>query len=337
MAKRELVLGVDGGGTKTLCVVADRSGEVLGVGKSYGSNFQSVGVRTAKLEISRAIEAALDAAKASPDDVVFAAYGLSGADRDEDFETFHQILDEVSPTSDYLLVNDTTIALRAGTPDGVGVAQVAGTGSNTIGFDAAGNQWKVGGLGELSGDYGSASYLAKRMVVAAFEAVDGRGPKTMLVDMICKKLGLKKLEDIITFFYFDDFRPIRIDELAPLLFKAANAGDRVAQRILRQTGKRMGYEIVVCLRHLFKRDEAVRVVLGGSVLQKGESPILVDALTERVLKSFPNAEIIRLKHPPVLGAVLFALDEIYGRPTPKKIVSRARRTLKDVLKSQGLL
>jgi len=335
MAGRELVLGMDGGGTKTVCAVADRDGNVLGVGKAYGSNFQAVGVRNAGVEMAKAIEQALQMAKAKPADVVFAAYGMAGADRDEDFETFHNLLDEVSPTTNYLLVNDTTIALRAGTPDGVGVARVAGTGTNTVGFNAEGKQWKVGGMGELSGDYGSGTDLAKKMVVAAFEASDGRGPKTMLVDLICKELGLKRIEDIVALFYFDDFRPIRIETLAPLLFRAAKMGDRVAQRILTQTGRRMGYEIVVCLRHLFKRDEPVRVVLGGSVLQKGESPILVDALKDRVLRSYPNARLTKLGVPPVFGAVLFALDEIYGIPTPHRVRSYLRKSLHKAMKVHG--
>lgn len=337
MADYEFVLGVDGGGTKTLCALADKSGAVLGVGKSEGSNFQAVGIEGAKRTIREAIEQALKMANVEADKVVFATYGMAGADRDEDFEIFHQILDQVSPTTDYLLVNDTTIALRAGTRDGVGVAQVAGTGSNTIGFNSRGEQWKVGGLGELSGDVGSATYLAKRMIIAAFEAIDGRGPKTILVDMICKELNLKKLEDIIALFYVENFTPIEIDKFAPLLFKAANLGDKVAKRILAQTGRRMGYEITVCIKHLFKKDEPINVVLGGSVLQKGESPILVEELKKRVLKSYPKAKIIKLKYPPVLGAILFALDELYGKPTPKAVIKNVKRTLIDALKSKGLL
>lgn len=337
MVGREIVLGVDGGGTKTLCAIADRSGNVLGVGRSEGSNFQAVGTEGAKRTVREAIEQALEMANASATDVIFAAYGMAGADRDEDFEIVRQFLEQVSPTTDFLLVNDTTIALRAGTRDGIGVAQVAGTGSNTIGFNSKGEQWKVGGLGELSGDVGSATYLAKRMIVAAFEAVDGRGPKTILVDLICKELGLKKLEDIIAFFYVENFTPLEVDKFAPLVFKAANMGDRVAKKILAQTGKRMGYEITVCIRHLFKKDEPINVVLGGSVLQKGESPILVEELKKRVLRSYPNAKIVKLKYPPVLGALLFALDELYGKPTPKAVSENVKKTLVEALKNRGLL
>lgn len=337
MEDRELVIGIDGGGTKTLCAIADKSGSVLGVGKSEGSNFQAVGTEGAKRTVREAIEQAFEMANASANDVAFAAYGMAGADRDEDFQIVRQFLDQVSPTTDYILVNDTTIALRAGTPDGVGVAQVAGTGSNTIGFNSKGKQWKVGGLGEFTGDVGSATYLAKRMIAAAFESVDGRGPKTALVELVCKELGLKKLEDIISFFYMENFMPLEVDKFAPLVFKAANMGDKVAKKILAQAGKRMGYEIAVCIKHLFKKGEPINVVLSGSVLQKGESPILVEELKKRVLKSYPNAKIVKLEYPPVLGAILFALDELYGKPTPKAANENAKTTLIEMLTNKRLL
>ena len=329
----QYILGVDGGGTKTLAAVADQKGRVCGVCQTGASNFQVIGTVRAGIEVKDAVNGAMDAAGIGPDRIVHAAYGISGADRKKDFATVQAYVEPANPAPHYIITNDTTIALRAGTKDGVGVALIAGTGSNAIGFSAGYDLKKVGGLGRLTGDHGSAGDIAEKGVVAAMKCADGRGPKTVLYDLFCEKLGLENLEDIIESFFIDQFHPVRIGDYAPVVFEAANRNDAVALRILRQTGRQVGHDAVTCMRALFDKNDPVPVVLGGSVFQKGENPTLVDTLTTYIQQRFPNAFVVKLKAAPCLGALLWASDSLRGKPTPRTVADKMAASLNRAMKA----
>jgi N-acetylglucosamine kinase-like BadF-type ATPase len=329
---KKYILGVDGGGTKTLAAIADLDGNVRAASRTGASNFQSWGTVRAGIELKKAINGVVKKARISPKNLVFATYGIAGADRDDDFDIVHSYLQPANPAAQYMITNDTTIALRAGTATGSGVALIGGTGSNTIGFSENLEQKKVGGLGSLSGDAGSAIDLAEKAVVAAMRDFDGRGPKTLLNKMLCERLGIAKIEDIIAFFYVDDFKPIEIGDYAPVLFEAANAGDKVALKILRSTGKEVGHGAVACIRSLFKKQDSFRVVLGGSVYQRGANPTMIDALSQIILSRYPNAEIVKLKAEPALGAMLWSMDNARGKPTSKKLTAKLASSLKKAVK-----
>ncbi|MCB9476499.1 MAG: hypothetical protein H6685_06475 [Deltaproteobacteria bacterium] len=326
------ILGVDAGGTHTRAVLATMDGRVRGLGFADGANFQGCGVRTAQKQIESAIQAAMKAGRIGKAQVACAAYGISGADREKDFDTVAEFLAPVNPAERFVLSNDTTLALRAGTHDGVGVACIAGTGSNTMGFNAAGDHIKVGGFGGYSGDYGSSFNLTKKAVVAAMKEWDGRGPKTLLTPLLCEALGVEEICDIIEYEFWDNHRPLPLNKYTPLLFDAANAGDKMALKILRETGRQCGDDALSCLRRLFpNRSEAVHVVLGGSIYQKGSNPTMVDTLTARVKRFYPNAVITRLHDEPVTGALLLAADLCAGKTAPKKLQTALRRGVAELV------
>lgn len=330
--KDQLILGVDGGGTKTLAVIADCSGKVRGISKTGASNFQGIGIVRAGINLKEAVEGAIQSAKIDASQIIFANYGIAGADRDADFEIVHSYVKPANPAGGYQITNDTTIALRAGTKDGIGVALIAGTGSNTIGFSSDFRQKKVGGLGKFTGDYGSAIDIAEKGVLASMKYYDGRGPKTCMYEMFCDALAVEKLEDVIEFYYVDDWRPIQIDHYAPIVFEAANMGDNVALGILRKTGRQIGHEAVTCMKALFDKYDPIPVILGGSVYQKGGNPTLIESLSNYIRNVFPNATVTKLKQEPCLGALLLAIDCLQKKPAfdtvTKTLTSSLFRTLK---------
>ncbi len=314
----QYILGVDGGGTKTRAGIADMRGNVLTTALAGPCNFQSIGRDAAKGEIRRSIDRACAAAGIAPEQIASAAYGIAGADREKDFDIVGGFVSEINPAAHFVLCNDTTLILRAGTKDGVGVAAVAGTGSNTMGFNEKGDHVKVGGFGPFSGDSGSSFDISSKGLVAAWKAEDGRGPKTIIVDMICEALKLDNLMDIVEQTYFDSYNPcFRLNEHTPIVFEAAKKGDKVAQRILRRTGHECGAEILSCMRRLFKdKSRAVPIVLGGSIYQKGVSPLFVQSVEEKVRRVYPKIKLVRLKYDPCLGALFLAMDAHLGKTTP---------------------
>jgi len=306
-----LVLGVDGGGTKTLAMVADSQGRVLGLGQAGSSNYQDCGRAGAEKQIRRALDLACRNAGMAASQLEAACFGLSGADRPKDFEFIRGFLDPLLPGLSIRLVNDTLIALRAGSEDGVGMALVAGTGSNAIGRNASGKIMQVGGLGPLSGDRGSAPQIGQEAVVAAIMGQDGRGPETVLAARIMEKLGLERLDDIIELEFFDNLEGrLNLGLLAPLVFEAAASGDAEARHILVDSGHAMARSAAVIAGHLFSGEQALRLIFGGSVFQKGVSPLLIETVVDDLRQVCPGLKTRILDLPPVAGAVLFALDDL---------------------------
>ncbi|HUT52959.1 MAG TPA: BadF/BadG/BcrA/BcrD ATPase family protein [bacterium] len=318
------VLAVDGGNSKTLAAVADGDGRVLAVARGGGSNYQTIGIKASAAVLSRTVKAALRGAGLKRVDA--ACYGLAGADRDKDFAVFEKIIRGFDPAKKSVLVNDTLLALRAGTDGGVGVALIGGAGSNCIGMDRKGRVKKAWGLGPLTGDKANAGALALDAVVAAMKGVDGRGPKTALEKKLRRALGVRALDDVIEFEFHDGRRDLDFGALAPLVFEAANEGDREALRILREHGEAAGEAALAVLRGLFSPRQSVQLVLGGSVLQRGGNPALVRAIFKKVAREFPRARLTVLTDPPVLGAVLRAMDE-----ARIKTAAETRRIIRDGL------
>lgn len=322
------VIGVDAGGTKTVALVSDLEGRVLGAGKAGPANFQAIGVDFAKNQVKHAIDLAIGAAGVTAEDLVGAFYGMAGADRPADFAIIEEFLREVNPAPSMGLENDATIALRVATGDGVGVVAVCGTGTNVIGFNAEGKRVQVGGLGYMFGDSAGANHIGTLAIRMATRGHDGRGKPTILYDMLCERLRLKVLDDLVERFYPGSGERVHVAYLAPLVFEAARKDDEVACDILREVGQELAIAILAALRKLFSTDSQVKVVLSGGVFANAEDPVMTDALKSWVLAEYPRAEFILLKAPPVLGAVLYALDM-----TGVEITCGLRKTLFDTCKS----
>jgi len=322
------VLGVDAGGTKTVALVAGRDGQVRGVGRSGCANFQACGVAGAAGQIRQAVEEAAGQAGVDPAGFAAVCYGVAGADRPKDFETIRKFVEPLTPCPNFRLENDTIIALRAGTPDGVGIALIAGTGSNAIGRDAKGNQLQVGGLGHLTGDFGSSSQLAEAAVVAAVMGTDGRGKTTILTDKITSHLGLEHIEDIIEYTFYDsDKSHLDLGSLAPLVFEAAAEGDPVARFILQEAGQNVARAVKVILDKLFPGGEEVTIVFGGAVFQKGADTTLIETVSKECNAHRQGLKFVRLGVEPVLGAIGFAFDDLGWEVTDeawKKLKTRER-------------
>jgi N-acetylglucosamine kinase-like BadF-type ATPase len=290
--------------------VAGQDGRVRGVGRSGSANFQARGVAGAEGQIKKAVEEAAGQAGVDVSGFAAACYGVAGADRPKDFETIRRFVEPLTPCPNFRLENDTIIALRAGTPDGVGIALIAGTGSNAIGRDPEGKKLQVGGLGRLTGDFGSGSQLAEAAVVAATMSTDGRGAKTTLTDKITSHLGLEHIEDIIEHTFYDsDKTHLDLGALAPLVFEAAAEGDEVARSILREAGQNVARAVKVILDKLLPTEEEVPIVFGGAVFQKGADTTLIETVSKECNAHRKGLKFIRLGVEPVLGAVGFAFDD----------------------------
>src|SRR6185503_2881504 len=128
--KINYIIGVDGGGTKTLALLADLDGHVIAKGVSGPSNYNVVGFEAACGALENAINAAR---KDHPGEISALCLGLAGAGRGEDIDQFHAWATNRFPNTAMKVVNDVEILLAAGSPTGPALAMVCGTGSIVYG------------------------------------------------------------------------------------------------------------------------------------------------------------------------------------------------------------
>ena len=334
------LLGMDAGGTKTLCAVADTEGRILGLGRAGCGNFQISGREASGRELALSIERAVEAAGVRMDRIAAAYYGISGADRAKDFRTVGTILEPINPAPSMHLENDTTIALRAGTTDGVGLGLISGTGTNAIGFNRKGERMQVGGWGSpYLGDFGSGHDISAEAIARAQRGRDGRGPPTLLYERLIEVLEVQELVDISERDYFDTLAPIDVGSLAPLVFEAARDGDGVALEVLRKAAREISLAALAILRNLFEGEEEIPVVLGGSVFQKATHDAMVRTLEEEIRREFPKVEFRVLQAEPVTGAVLGAADIFFDRRIPSRFLETldsCMRRMQGDLKGQAV-
>lgn len=299
-----------------MAVIADTQGNIVAHGRGGNGNWQGPGVARAREEVSKSIGVALSGANIASTEIAAAYFGMAGADRAADFEMVRQVLNPISPWPQWAFENDATIALRAAAPDGIGIAAICGSGTNVVGFNGAGHRVQIGGFGFQFGDSAGAAHIGAMAMRHAWRAMEGRGPATSLVERLTAHFGLNDLMDVLDGYYSD--RPIVWWELAPLVFAAAEEGDKVAQDILVEVGEELALAVNAAWGKLFTdRQRAIPVVAGGSVFQRPQYPLLLDTFTGRVRREHQNARVIRLKIAPVLGAVFAALDLLGHEVTPE--------------------
>ncbi len=328
---KKYFIGIDGGGTKTITSIADETGRVLSLVKTGPSNFQSFGIESATIELQKGIKTALRQANIQMRELTYGGFGISGADRDKDYDIILSILSDIMPDTPKVLVNDTTIALRAGTRDCTGLAIISGTGTNCIGFNKEGKMVRIGGLGPLTGDFGAGSDIALAAFHAAFKYNDGRGKYTILYDMIKKHFHIDDIEDLIELTYFDSMDYHKLNTITPYVFKAAKLKDKIATDILLNCARALSRTALTALKRLFSKDGRITVAFGGSVFIKQRKNIMVDTIKMNIKKKFPHTNFVILNTEPVIGALLLAYDHYYGdfraNRLKKNLISSLKRKI----------
>ncbi len=300
-----IFLGVDGGNSKTEAVALSAEGEVLGFGRSGGSNYQGIGLSAALSAIGQAVEAALGGRRA-----LWGAFCLAGADMRSDFAILKPSIARLPYCEHTVVYNDLRAVLRAGSTHPYGVAVVCGSGFNAGGVGREGQAFRLPALGTWTGDRGGGCALGANTMGAAFRAWDGRGAPTRLQADVLRHFGLPNMETLAEHIVQGRVTHADVCGLAPLAFRAAAAADPVAQGLIRELGQEVGVAILAVARRVALSEVPCEAVLGGSVFY-GEGPLLLETVHQVVLPAAPHMQIKRLEVRPVVGAALLAMDSAH--------------------------
>ena len=293
----DYVLGVDGGGTKTECVLMDPAGKIIARSISGPSNPYRVGVESATREIERAADLCLQEARAGRNAVAAIGAGLAGTGNAELKEGMRASLEKAFPGAVISIHTDLETALAAA-GEGPVIVLIAGTGSAAIARNAQGQIWRTGGQGPRLGDDGSAFDIGSRAVARAMKERERQGTESMLGMKILEQLGYASWQEL------QDRAAEQPDSIFPSVFPvvaaAADAGDEAAREILLQAARQLSSLAAVVAEHSGQgREKIVIVKTGGTVGRCAFFDAQLDVALKRIL---PEAQIAVLRISPAEAA-----------------------------------
>ncbi len=306
-----IIVAVDGGKTKTSCVVFNEEGEVISMSSS-GPSGLLLPSDTVRKNLWIAISGSLSKAGLRIEDVNVLSIGLADIDTKHDVERASSLVKELPISSSTVTVieHDAVVAYYAVTYGVPGVAVIAGTGSIAFGMNRLGERARSGGWNWLFGDEGSGYWIAREALQAAARAFDGRGPKTMLVDIFMENFRIDDPLDMLEVVYRNmGGDPLRIADLAVLVDKAAESGDEVAIGILEKAGVELALACYSTALKLNMVNEHMVVGTVGSVFKsKTVRSVFYCWLERRLRKAEFKQPLIGFQ--PIIGSAVIGFRKL---------------------------
>ena len=299
-----IVVGVDGGGTKTRVVVADEKGQWIGDVEGAGS-----AVRPGEAERSAEIIGALVADALRACEMTHAVpkvlcVGVAGVGRDPERQALWQALMSRELAEEVVVHADATVALDDAFGDGPGVLLIAGTGSVAFGRGPTGTFDRAGGWGPVFGDEGGGAWIGRRALSVVAAAADGREPETALTGAILTGAEVDSVDALVA--WAAAATPARLASLAPVVQRTAEGGDLRANAVVTLATEELVLHIRTLAKRLFGDERAsLPVALAGGLMAKGS--LLRRRVEHRLKSAVPGAQVRAEEVNPARGAVRGAL------------------------------
>jgi N-acetylglucosamine kinase-like BadF-type ATPase len=301
------VLGIDAGGTKTVALLADLDGRLVGEGRAGAANLQTEG----ELEVEKILHTVIEQAVGGRQVPVAAVcLGMAGVDREDDARIIRDVMRRLGFRSNALIVNDALIALVAGAGPSPGVVVVSGTGSIAYGVSHRGVAARAGGWGPTLGDEGSGYWIGRRALAAVMRDVDCRGPRTALTPLVLRHFSLSKPEALVAEIYHQPQGRRVIAALGSVVDLARGEGDPVAIDIMTHAADELALAAASVISRLEMRGEQFPILLSGGMLR--ESVWLAAEIRNRMAEVAPRGTVRQLTEEPAIGAVRLAAAEARG-------------------------
>jgi glucosamine kinase len=307
-------LAIDGGGTKTRCLLADET-TVLADAMAGGSNMVRLGEQPAREALHTAVHRVCTTAKISPAQIRAVCIGAAGAARPDIAAKIRNILAEImsgATLADIEVVGDAEIALEAAFGASPGVIVIAGTGSIAYGRDAASRIVRAGGWGFAISDEGSGHWIGRRAISAVVNAGD-QGLETALAAMILQAWKITTLDELVQ--QANSTPPPDFPRLFPKVLRAADEGDAIARDLLAEAGAKLANLAAIVVRRLASQTPVaglaagplavavlpVAVAMTGSVFR--QSAIVREIFYNTLERSFHGINVRPDLADPVQGAL----------------------------------
>ncbi|XP_022941933.1 N-acetyl-D-glucosamine kinase-like [Cucurbita moschata] len=317
----DVILGIDGGTTSTICVcvpfLPPQSLQfpdpisLLARVEAGCSNHNSVGETAARETLEQVMAEALSKSCSNRSAVRAVCLSLSGVNHPTDQQRILNWLRDIFPSHVKLYVrNDAVAALASGTMGRLrGCVLIAGTGTIAYGFTDDGREARAAGAGPILGDWGSGYGISAQALTAVMRAHDGRGPQTKLTNSILHTLGLSSADELIGWTYADPTWA-RIAALVPVVVSCAEAGDEVANNIVQHSVKELALSVTAVVQRLrlcgSDGKASFPLVMVGGVLEGNKGWGIAQEVVNCISKDYPGVVPIWPKVEPAIGAALLA-------------------------------
>nr|WP_286672606.1 BadF/BadG/BcrA/BcrD ATPase family protein [Cohnella hashimotonis] len=305
-----MFVGIDGGGSKTACLVGDAEGRILAYGEGESANVKSRPRDQVEGTLLSLIRDTLNRAGGSLVNVSSVILGLAGGHRPSDKQRMIGFLrPHLPPEAMIRVYNDAETALAAGTWGQAGIVLIAGTGSIAHGFVPEREYGiRVGGWGYLLGDEGSGYDIGRKALMAVVRNADGIAEAPELSEAVLGHLKIGDPQQLIDLFYEEANARKRIAKLAELVVELAASGNAPAKGIVREA-----------IQDLLRLAAAARSKVAAGIGDEGsELPLMLAGglfgnayfaaqfMTAMGSETFGGSVSV-LKHPPVIGAYVIGL------------------------------
>ncbi len=300
-----IVVGVDGGGSKTRVIVADEHGTQLGDVVGPGSAVRPPGgAEHSAAVIAAALRDALASCEMTHVVPKVLCIGVAGAGREAERQALWQALAGRDIAEEVVIHPDYSIALDDAFGEGPGVLLISGTGSAAFGRGPSGQSARCGGWGPVCGDEGSGAWIGRRALSVVTAAADGREPETALMGAVLTAAQVNDPRELIA--WAAQATPALFASLAPVVTSVADAGDLRANAILSLAVEELVLHVRTLSRSLFGDERAATpVAFTGGMLTKGTT--LRKRLEHRLKSAVPGAQLHVGEVDPARGAVRGAL------------------------------
>jgi len=305
MDNMKYIIGIDGGGTNTIGLLATISGECVARTQAGPSNYHVVGTKQTQDILKEVVKNLLSHIDDISLDSIYFCLGMAGLGRDEDKKVIGQVCDDIGIGKNRILTHDAHIALVGGTGKQEGVIIISGTGSIVYGVDNNDVEARAGGWGYILGDEGSGYDIAIKGLQGVVRAADQRDKPTQLTDVILKQLKLKQPSELIRWAYTADRD--KIAQLSQVVIETAEIGDSKADAIINSAVYELAHTFAPVVKQLEFTHPLEVVFNGGNLIHNN---VLSDRLKKWIEMNFPGSSVMTPKHEPVYGAVLLAMANI---------------------------
>lgn len=290
-------VGVDAGGTSTVAALS-KDGAFVRDARGRGANATTLGVDDAADVIITTIRDVL--AGLVPDAIYI---GAAGAGRKRVADQLRELIGIAFRGARVAVGDDAAIAFRAAIPDGDGAVLIAGTGSTA--YAEHGEQvQRVGGLGHLAGDEGSAFWIGMLAVKLYGRVLDGRASRDETTDLVARSLDVSDRTGYISALYDRAPDPALIAALAPSIIAFAGKGNRASTKIVQQAAQELGDLVKAALRAVQLLEASPAIALAGGLLR--ENSLLTFLLETRLNGDVAGAAIVKGGDEPARGALRLA-------------------------------
>lgn len=303
------VLGLDGGGSKTECVVAREDGVIVGHARGGGVNRNFINAEGFEQSVHDAVQGALDTAPEVHELAwVVGSMSCDGVTMRAIAQAYHLDAGRMQWVGESLPARGTSEAAYQRIPD---LVVVSGTGSLVSGWGSDGRQRVVGGAGSIVGDEGSAYWVGVRALTRLVECFDGRRPFERFARELTAAIGIHDHRTLIDYVYGRGVKPITRDEMAavaPHVATLANNGDPFAVDLFRRAGEELAFQANAVIRLLGLQDEPVQVQLYGGCFRAGQ--VIIQPFQQAIIAYAARAQMLPPLKCTAIGAAAMALRAI---------------------------